>query len=95
MKSGAFEYLLKPINFDELKLAIWRAVEVGRLRSEVEEIKSGFMSRYSYDSLIGESKQISENAGVHPPHITRDRLRDLAARRERSWKIWLPGLFTT
>jgi two-component system nitrogen regulation response regulator GlnG len=26
MKSGAFEYLLKPINFEELKLAIGRAV---------------------------------------------------------------------
>ncbi len=60
MKSGAFEYLLKPINFEELKLAIGRAVEIGRLRTEVAEIKSGFKSRYSYDSLIGESKPISE-----------------------------------
>lgn len=60
MKVGAFEYLLKPINFDELKLAIGRAAEVGSLRSEVAEIKSGFKSRYSVDSLIGESEQIRE-----------------------------------
>ncbi|HEY9166312.1 MAG TPA: sigma-54 dependent transcriptional regulator [Candidatus Kryptonia bacterium] len=58
MKAGAFEYLTKPINFDELKLAIGRAVEVGRLRTEVDEIKSGFKSRYSFDSIIGESEPI-------------------------------------
>ncbi|MCL5267828.1 MAG: sigma-54 dependent transcriptional regulator [Bacteroidetes bacterium] len=60
MKTGAFEYLLKPINFDELRLAIGRAVEVGRLRTEVAEIKSGLKLRYSYDSLIGESKSITD-----------------------------------
>ena len=60
MKAGAFEYLTKPINFDELKLAIGRAVEVGRLRTEVDEIKSGFKSRYSFDSLIGDSAPIIE-----------------------------------
>lgn len=60
MKAGAFEYLLKPINFEELKLAIGRAVEVGNLRSEVAEIKSGFKSRYAVESLIGESEQIRE-----------------------------------
>ncbi|MGO9481908.1 MAG: sigma-54-dependent transcriptional regulator [Candidatus Kryptoniota bacterium] len=58
MKAGAFEYLTKPINFDELKLAIGRAVEVGRLRTEVAELKSGFKSRYSFDNLIGESEPI-------------------------------------
>ncbi len=59
MKAGAFEYLTKPINFDELKLAIGRAVEVGRLRSEVDEIKTGFRQRYSFDSLIGESEPVN------------------------------------
>ncbi len=58
MKAGAFEYLTKPINFDELKLAIDRAVEVGRLRTEVDEIKTGFKSRYSLENLIGESEPI-------------------------------------
>ncbi len=60
MKAGAFEYLLKPINFDELKLVIGRAVEVGSLRTEVAEIKSGFKSRYSLDTLSGESEPIKE-----------------------------------
>ena len=58
MKAGAFEYLLKPINFEELKLAIGRAIEVGRLRNEVAEFKSGFKARYSYDNLVGESEKI-------------------------------------
>ncbi len=58
MKAGAFEYLLKPINFDELKLAIGRAVEVARLRNEVAEFKSGFKTRYSFENLIGESEKI-------------------------------------
>jgi DNA-binding NtrC family response regulator len=58
MKAGAFEYLTKPINFEELKLAIGRAVEVGRLRTEVAELKSGFKARYSFDNLIGESEPI-------------------------------------
>jgi len=59
MKAGAFEYLTKPINFDELKLAISRAIEIGRLRSEVAELKSNFKTRYSLDSLVGESKAIA------------------------------------
>ncbi|MFW6082332.1 MAG: response regulator, partial [Desulfosalsimonas sp.] len=39
MKSGAYDYLTKPLDFDELKLTIERALEHTRLRDENKSLK--------------------------------------------------------
>ena len=39
MKSGAFDYLVKPVNSDRLVSSLKRALEMGRLRNEVSALK--------------------------------------------------------
>jgi len=52
---GAFAYLEKPIDNEELLLMIGRALELHRLEAEVEELKTELTSRYSFSNIIGTS----------------------------------------
>jgi len=57
MRHGAEDYLVKPIDFDELTLALERAVERRDLRVENEQLKRQVRERdlSGFDSLIGTS----------------------------------------
>ncbi len=59
MKSGAAEYLVKPINLDELEMVIGRALETATLRREHEFLKSRLEDR-QYTFMVGESDAIKE-----------------------------------
>lgn len=54
-KLGAYDYLEKPVDNDELLLLISRALEVKRLRREVSELKSELSARYQFSNIIGTS----------------------------------------
>ncbi|WP_457641024.1 sigma-54-dependent transcriptional regulator [Persephonella sp.] len=55
MKKGAFHYITKPLNFDELKIIIDQALEISNLKKEVQELKS-----ILYTDIIAESPQMKE-----------------------------------
>jgi DNA-binding NtrC family response regulator len=54
-KLGAFAYLEKPVDNEELLLMISRALELRRLETEVEDLKTELTSRYSFQSIVGTS----------------------------------------
>jgi len=54
-KLGAFAYLEKPVDNEELLMMIARALELHRLEAEVEELKTELTSRYSFSSIVGTS----------------------------------------
>jgi DNA-binding NtrC family response regulator len=57
MKEGAIDYLSKPVNMDELKLVIERALEVRRLSREVERLREQVASgEPTFPNIIGHSK---------------------------------------
>jgi len=56
MKSGAFFYFDKPINFQELEAQVKCGIEHGRLQSKVLTDKPELKRRHVYKNLIGESK---------------------------------------
>jgi DNA-binding NtrC family response regulator len=58
MKLGAFDYLAKPFDPAELKLAVDRAVERQRLLSENRTLKSEAGSKYRFENLVGASPQM-------------------------------------
>ncbi len=58
-KMGAYDYLEKPVDNDELLLAIGRALEVKSLIHEVESLKSELTSRYRFSNIIGTSSQMN------------------------------------
>ena len=58
-KLGAYAYLEKPVDNDELLLLIGRALEVRRLETEVQELKSELHSRYSFTAIVGTSGRMN------------------------------------
>jgi len=56
MKLGAFDYLTKPVNLDELVLIVQKALETTRLRREVHRLRSERREFQGKVRLIGESE---------------------------------------
>lgn len=60
MKKGAYDYLLKPFELDELKLIVAKALETHRLRREVTLLKDEQKNRMPVHELFGDSPAIQE-----------------------------------
>ena len=58
MRKGAADYLLKPLNMDELLIVLERALERTRLRRETSELRSRLDERYSYENIVGSSPEM-------------------------------------
>lgn len=55
LKKGAYDYLTKPLDFDELQVAIGRAMEHSRLREENRLLKESLRLQFDRGNLIGRS----------------------------------------
>lgn len=55
LKKGAYDYLTKPLDFDELQVAIERAMEHSRLREENRLLKESLRLQFDRGNLIGRS----------------------------------------
>jgi DNA-binding NtrC family response regulator len=55
MKLGAFDYLSKPFDPDELKLVVQRALERRQLMQENRALKSEISAKYRFENIIGSS----------------------------------------
>lgn len=58
MKQGAYDYLTKPINNDELKLTIKRAIDTHKLSIEAMDMRKEIKERFSFNNIIGKSPQM-------------------------------------
>jgi len=60
MKKGAFSYLTKPINSDELLSVAKEAIEKFELKRENAALKSELKGKYTFSSIIGKSAPMEE-----------------------------------
>ncbi len=60
MKQGAFDYITKPFNRDELRLTLERAIRMRRLEKENVELRAEVTDRYRFDSIVGVSEPVRE-----------------------------------
>ena len=58
MKLGAFDYLPKPFDPDELKLVVERALERRQLLQENLDLRNEVSSKYRFENIIGSSPQM-------------------------------------
>lgn len=56
MKIGAYDYITKPFDFDEINIVIERALEISELKTEITELRKEKTKTYNFKSIIGESK---------------------------------------
>ncbi len=61
MKIGAYDFLLKPVDFDHLLIVIDRALEKKRLNSEVKRLEESV--EYSLEMMLGRSHPIKKVIG--------------------------------
>jgi len=55
MRKGAYDFVTKPINLDELGMKIRRAIKGQRLEQENQQLKQQVDQRFGLENLIGES----------------------------------------
>jgi len=55
MKSGAYDYLTKPVHPDELSLVVGRALEHLRLVKEVCALRANLDQKYGFENILGRS----------------------------------------
>src|SRR5437868_528617 len=58
MRSGAFDYVTKPFDNDELLLIINRALQLRHLSSEVDELRAELSTRYGFNEIVGISPKL-------------------------------------
>ena len=60
LKSGANDYILKPLDLHELQTKLARAVEMSRLRAEVARLSRGEEDRYSARAMVAASAAMQD-----------------------------------
>jgi two-component system response regulator AtoC len=60
MKKGAYDYITKPLNIDELRIIIDKAVEKGELLSENVYLKKLLREKYEFANIIGTSQPMQQ-----------------------------------
>ena len=60
MQKGAYNYLLKPFDNEQLILYVNKAMAMSRLAKENRELRNAVASRYSYGNVIGKSKAMQD-----------------------------------
>ncbi len=60
IKSGAFEYLVKPLDFLELDLTINKAFQISKLEDKLHYLMEEKQKEYTIDNIIGRSPQMRE-----------------------------------
>jgi two-component system NtrC family response regulator len=60
MRQGAFDYITKPFNRDELRITLEKALKMRRLERENIRLRAAVIDRYRFDGIIGESEKMRE-----------------------------------
>ena len=72
MKLGAVDYILKPLNPDELKLSVHRALERKELVDENRYLRDFADTTFRFENLIGQSRKMREVFDVATQVARRD-----------------------
>lgn len=55
IREGAYDYVAKPLDFEDLQSKVRRAIETRRLRSEVADLQAVLKGKYGVDSMVAEA----------------------------------------
>lgn len=60
LRGGAYDFIGKPVDLDELEITVRNGIEAQRLRKEVTQVRSEKARRFGFEQIIGESAAIRE-----------------------------------
>ena len=58
IRAGAYDYITKPIDYEQLLLVVNRAMERQQLLEEVRNLRRSLDEKYGFDSIVGRSKAL-------------------------------------
>jgi two-component system NtrC family response regulator len=58
MRLGAYDYLTKPIDYEELRIVVTRVLEHFRLIAEVRSLRASLDRKYGFENIIGQSESL-------------------------------------
>lgn len=58
MRLGAYDYVIKPLHADALRLVLGRALEHHRLRKEVVTLRSVIDRKFGFEAILGKSENL-------------------------------------
>ncbi|HEV8590366.1 MAG TPA: sigma-54 dependent transcriptional regulator [Pyrinomonadaceae bacterium] len=64
LRGGAYDFIGKPINLEELQVTIRNGIEASRLRREVNTIRRERAQQFSFDHIIGNSPAMRETLSI-------------------------------
>jgi len=64
MKSGAFDYVQKPFEIEEMEVKIEKALEMRRMRHELDYLRHTQNDIYDFDRIVGQSDPLKRVLGV-------------------------------
>jgi len=60
MKLGAYDYILKPYELDEIKMVVEKAINYQNLAEEVVSLKVALSERFQFSNIIAKSKKMQD-----------------------------------
>ncbi len=60
LKQGAYDYLVKPLDLDDLQAKLARALETSRLRAQVASLRDEIRGRYTASTMVAGSAPMQE-----------------------------------
>ncbi len=60
LRLGAYDFVPKPLNFDELAVTVSNALEAVKLRQEVRHFRERDKKRFDFRNIVGRSKAIAD-----------------------------------
>jgi DNA-binding NtrC family response regulator len=64
LRGGAYDFIGKPINVEELRVTIRNGIEARHLRKEVALVRSERARAFSFDQIVGESPALKKMLGL-------------------------------
>ncbi len=64
MKAGAFNYITKPLDMEELRLTVAKGLEYRRLQGRVRELTDELAAPYTLEGTVGQSSAMREVAAL-------------------------------
>jgi two-component system response regulator AtoC len=64
LRGGAYDFIGKPINLEELRVTIRNGIEAGHLRREVEQVRKERAREFNFQQIVGESPAMKKMLGL-------------------------------
>ena len=58
MQKGAYDYISKPVDNEELKIVIARALQVRQLARDNRTLRAGLQEQFGFDRIVSVSKEM-------------------------------------